>query len=105
MTLDRNFRASGPMHPGEIVRRRFFARLEVKQASFCRQYGFNDTLISRLFSGKTRITADTAKKLSEVFGMSPMFFMNLQSQYDLAMHGGVTPDIRDEPNGGQQQAS
>jgi addiction module HigA family antidote len=92
-----------PMHPGEIIRRRFFAKLDVSQADFCRHYGFSETAISRLFAGQTKVTAATAIKLSEAFDMSPMFFMNLQSQYDLAVAGDVDGQEEGVIGGGRRK--
>ncbi len=75
----------GPLHPGELIRRRFFEPLKIPQVEFCKTYGINETKFSRLLNGKVPITAETANELSEAFGMSPMFFMNLQSRYSLEM--------------------
>ena len=73
-----------PPHPGEIVKRRFFDPLNMTQAEFCRRYGVEKTKLNRLLKGEVKITADTANELSIAFGMNPMFFMNLQSQYEVA---------------------
>jgi antitoxin HigA-1 len=72
-----------PIHPGEIIRRRFFAPLSMSQADFCKKWDISTTIFSRLLNGKQRITTETATTLSAAFGMSAMFFMNLQSRYDL----------------------
>src|SRR6476620_5713972 len=37
----------------------------------------------QLLAGKRNITADTALRLSQYFGMSAIFWMNLQSSYHL----------------------
>ncbi len=36
-------------------------------------------------AGERGITADTALRLAKLFGTSALFWMNLQSQYDLAV--------------------
>ena len=40
--------------------------------------------------GTRRITADTALRLARFFGITPMFWMNVQTHYDLE----VSADVR-----------
>lgn len=82
MTNPKNWAA--PMHPGELLKRRFFTPMGISQSEFSKKYGIEKTKLHRLFKGEVSITADTANEFSIAFDMSPMFFMNLQSQYDLA---------------------
>ena len=72
-----------PIHPGELIRLRYFVPLGVSQADFCKKWDISTTIFSRLLNGKQRITPETATTLSAAFGMSAMFFMNLQNRYDL----------------------
>ena len=76
-----------PIHAGEIIRRRFFAPLGVTQAEFCAEHGIERSKFSRILRGNQRITPETANELAAAFGMSAMFFLNLQSQHDLAVAG------------------
>jgi addiction module HigA family antidote len=39
--------------------------------------------INEIVHGKRSITADTALRLGRFFGMSPQFWLNLQTRYDL----------------------
>ena len=39
--------------------------------------------INEIVHGKRAITADTALRLGKFFNMSPQFWMNLQTRYDL----------------------
>ncbi len=39
--------------------------------------------INEIVLGKHGVTADTALRLSRFFGMSALFWMNLQARYDL----------------------
>ena len=41
--------------------------------------------INAIVRGKRSITADTALRLGAYFGMEPQFWLNLQSNYDLAV--------------------
>lgn len=50
--------------------------------------------INALLTGRIRMTVDLANGLSEVFDMSPMFFMNLQAGHDrrgLDSKAGIQP--------------
>lgn len=80
-----------PIRPGEIIRRRFFEPMGLSQAEFCSKFGIEKSKFSRILKGAQKITPETATELSVAFGMSAMFFMNLQSQHDLAL-AGKNPD-------------
>jgi len=41
--------------------------------------------ITDILNGRRSITADTAVRLGRYFGNSPQFWINLQSQYDIAV--------------------
>jgi addiction module HigA family antidote len=45
--------------------------------------GVDARRINEIVLGKRRVTADTALRLAKFFGMSPQFWMGLQSDYDL----------------------
>ena len=71
------------------------------------------TRISEIVNERRGITADTALRLGRYFRMTPEFWMNLQSQYDLEsardaveaeIHKAVTPAPRDRKTGGLRQA-
>lgn len=41
--------------------------------------------ITDILNGRRAITADTAVRLGRFFGNSPQFWLDLQSQYDIAL--------------------
>ena len=41
--------------------------------------------INEIVHGKRAITADTALRLGRYFGVSPQFWLNLQTQYELEL--------------------
>jgi antitoxin HigA-1 len=41
--------------------------------------------IEKIARGQRAVTADTAVRLSRYFGTTPLFWMNLQANYDLAL--------------------
>lgn len=43
----------------------------------------NVEIVDQILTGKRSMTADTALRLSQYFGMSADFWMNLQSAYEL----------------------
>ena len=55
--------------------------------------------INEIVKGQRAITADTAVRLGRFFGTSPMFWMNLQSAYDVAVAGEKMKGLTIEPVG------
>jgi addiction module HigA family antidote len=71
-----------PIHPGEILG----DELEEIGLSAKRLADMIQVPPNRLYqilAGKRNMTADTALRLSQYFGMSAAFWMNLQSAYEL----------------------
>jgi antitoxin HigA-1 len=73
-----------PIHPGETIAEELAARgLSATRAAMMMH--IPQSRLSRVLSGERSITADTALRLHRLLGPSAQFFMNLQSQYDLAI--------------------
>ena len=53
--------------------------------AFARRLGVPRTRIERLIKGTTGITPDTALRLARVFNTSPAYWVNLQTNYDMAL--------------------
>lgn len=75
------------VHPGEILREEFMQPMDLKAAQLAEAMGTSAVNLSRILNGKQSISAEMAVRLSKVFGTSIDFWMNLQSQYDLAALG------------------
>jgi addiction module HigA family antidote len=73
---------SPPIHPGVVLRDEL-AELEISAAELARQIGVPPNRISQLISGKRSVSGDTALRLGHWFGVSPQFWLNLQTAYDL----------------------
>ncbi len=73
-----------PVHPGEILLEEFLRPLGLSQAALARHLGISLVRINELINGKRGVSAATAWLLAEAFGTSPQFWINLQSNYDLA---------------------
>ena len=43
------------------------------------------TGVSQIIAGKRSVTGDTALRFGHWFGVDPQFWMNLQTQFDLAV--------------------
>jgi len=78
------------IHPGEILGDEL-AETGISATELARQIGVPANRITQIVQGKRSITGDTALRLAHWFGMSPQFWLNLQSAYELrlaeAQHG------------------
>jgi addiction module HigA family antidote len=74
--------ARTPIHPGEILGDELEEiGLSAKKLADAIQVPPNR--LYQVLAGKRNITADTALRLGQYFGMSAAFWMNLQSAYEL----------------------
>jgi addiction module HigA family antidote len=71
-----------PSHPGEILLREFMKPLGISQYRLAKTIGVPEPRISAIVHGRRAITADTALRLSRAFGLSDMFWINMQARYD-----------------------
>ena len=71
------------VHPGQILKDEL-AELGVTPTSFARQIEVPPNRISQIIGGKRSVTGDTALRFGHWFDMDPQFWLNLQSQFDLA---------------------
>lgn len=74
-----------PMHPGEVLKELYLDPLEMGAIAFARRLGVPRTRIERLIKGATGITPDTALRLARVFNTTPAYWVNLQTNYDMAL--------------------
>ena len=73
-----------PTHPGEILLEEFLKPMGVTQVAFARYIGVSVQRINELVRGKRGITPETAWLLSQALGTTPQFWVNLQTNHDLA---------------------
>ena len=71
-------------HPGEILREEFLAPLGITQVSLAEHIGVPLQRVNELVRGKRGVTPETAWLLSQAFGTTPEFWLNLQASFDLA---------------------
>ena len=78
-----------PIHPGEILMDEFLEPMGISQYRLAKDISVPPRRINEIVHGKRSITADTALRLGRFFGMSPQFWLNLQTRHDLE----VTEDL------------
>ncbi len=74
-----------PIHPGSVLLTEFLEPLNLSSTKLALHMGIAPTRVTAIVKGERAITADTALRLARVFKMSPEFWLNLQSNYDVAM--------------------
>ena len=72
-----------PIHPGEILMEEFLEPMGISQYRLSKDISVPPRRINEIVHGKRSVTADTALRLGLFFSMSPQFWMNLQTRYDL----------------------
>jgi len=78
-----------PIHPGEILIEEFLKPMGLSQYRLAKDISVPPRLINEIVHGKRSISADTALRLGRFFGISPQFWLNLQTRFDLE----VTEDL------------
>jgi addiction module HigA family antidote len=70
-------------HPGEILRDEFIRPLGISVHELAASCHVSNTDIERLVREQIPVTAQAAQGLSNYFGTSPEFWLDLQTRYDL----------------------
>lgn len=71
-----------PIHPGEHLAE-ILDELGISQYRLAKAIGTPPRRINEIVHGRRSITADTALRIGQALGMTPEFWLNLQSLYDL----------------------
>jgi len=74
-----------PIHPGEILMEEFLKPMKISQYRLAKDIGVAPRRINEIIHESRAVTADTALRLGKYFSISPQFWLNLQSHYDLAV--------------------
>jgi addiction module HigA family antidote len=85
-----------PIHPGEILMEEFLEPMGISQYRLAKDISVPPRRINEIVHGKRSITADTALRLGRFFGMSPQFWLNLQTRYDLEVTEDFLADRLDD---------
>ena len=74
-----------PTHPGEILLEEFLIPLGQTQVALAAHLGVPVQRVNELIRARRGVTPETAWLLSQAFGTTPEFWLNLQAAYDLAV--------------------
>ena len=71
------------VHPGEVLQKEFLKPMGLSQNRVALDIGVPARRTNEIVLRKRSITADTALRLARYFGVSPQFWMGLQTDYEL----------------------
>ena len=72
------------IHPGQVLKDELI-EMGVTPTAFARQIEVPPNRISQIIAGKRSVTGDSALRFGHWFGVEPLFWLNLQAQYDLVV--------------------
>jgi addiction module HigA family antidote len=72
-----------PVHPGEILLEEYLNPMGISQYRLAKEISVPARRINEIVHGKRSISADTALRLARFFGTTELFWVNLQTRYDL----------------------
>lgn len=76
-------RKLNPIHPGEILLEEFLKPMNISQYRLAKDISVPARRINEIVHGTRAVTANTALRLAKYFCMSPQFWLNLQSHYEI----------------------
>lgn len=71
-----------PVHPGAVLADEL-EELDLSASALARAIKVPPNRITQILKGERSITGDTALRLGHWFNMNPVFWLNLQSNFDL----------------------
>jgi antitoxin HigA-1 len=72
-----------PVHPGEILKEEYIAERGLTIAEVARGLGISRSSLWAIVNEQTGISPEMAVKLSEAFGNTSQFWINLQKNYEM----------------------
>ena len=75
-----------PTHPGVILLEEFLEPMKITQVALANHLNIPVQRINEIINGKRGISPETAWLLSQAFKTTPQFWMNLQTNFDLALN-------------------
>lgn len=81
------------VHPGEVLKEDFMVPLGLSANALAARLHTTPANVSRIVNGKQAVSAEMALRLARAFGTTPGFWLNLQSQYDIAALGSRLAEI------------
>jgi len=80
-----------PTHPGVILQEEFLTPLGITQVEFAAHLGIPVQRVNEIVNGKRGITSATAWLFAEALETTPQFWLNLQTNRDLALNRPEIP--------------
>ena len=74
-----------PTPPGEVLDEEFLSPMGLTQTALAERMGVAVQQVNLIVAGRRAITPQMAIKLAQALDTSPEFWMNLQTNYDLAV--------------------
>lgn len=71
------------VHLGHILKKDFLDEMNITSYALSKAIGVDQTRINQLIKGTRSISADTALRLGRFFNVSPEFWLNIQTRFDL----------------------
>lgn len=72
-----------PCHPGEVLSVLYLEPLAMSAGALAKKLDLPRTRIERLVKEQTSMTPDTALRLARFFNTSALYWLNMQTSYDL----------------------
>jgi addiction module HigA family antidote len=84
-----------PTHPGEMLREDFMPDYDLTVAGMADALGVSRQTVNELLRERRALSPEMALRLSQLFGNSPEFWLNLQRAVDLwDAQAAVKDDVR-----------
>jgi addiction module HigA family antidote len=72
-----------PVHPGEVLLEEFLIPMGISQYRLAKDLSVPARRVNEIVHGKRAISANTALRLARFFGTTELFWVNLQTRFDL----------------------
>ncbi len=72
-----------PTHPGEMLLKEFLEPMGVSRSKLAQHIGWSYAKVKEIIKGKRSISAEDALAIGEALGTDPIFWLNLQRDWDL----------------------
>ena len=72
-----------PIYPGEILLKEFLEPFKISQYRLAKDINVSPRRINEIVHGERAISVDTALRLAKYFNVTPQFWLNLQTKYDI----------------------
>jgi addiction module HigA family antidote len=87
-----------PVHPGEFLRDVVLPDVKMSKKDVAEALGISRALLYTILEGKSPVTASVALRLGKFFGNGPELWLNMQSNYDIAVLGKeLAPELKAIP--------